>query len=392
MAKRDYYEVLGISRNATEEEIKRAYRKLAKKYHPDMNRDNKEEAGEKFKEVSEAYEILMDKGKRAAYDRYGHEGVEKTFGKGGFDWSDFTHFEDVRDIFRGFDDFFETGSIFDIFFGRPSTRVRPRGRVKMRGSDIKIRLKLTLEEIKTGVEKKLRISRLEQCPKCNGTGVEPGSQAEACSVCHGSGELREVQRSMFGQFVQVRTCPRCRGEGRIISNPCSKCKGQGRAKREATINLRIPKGVTAGNYIPVRGEGNAGPNNGPRGNLIVIVEEKEHGLFERRGNDLHCRVPISFSVAALGGEVEVPTLDGKVRLKIPSGTQTGRLFRLRGKGLPEIGGGREGDEYVEAVVWTPTHLSKQEIELFRNLAKYEADKIPKPGSSFFSKLKGKFRF
>lgn len=391
MAKRDYYEVLGVSRDATPDEIKRAYRRLAKQYHPDMHQDNKEEAAEKFKEISEAYEVLMDKEKRAAYDTYGHAGVEKTFGKGGFDWSDFTRFEDIRDIFRGFDDFFETGSIFDIFFGRPATRARPRERVRMRGSDIKIRLKLALEEIKTGVEKKLRINRFEPCTNCNGTGAKPGSRVEECPLCHGSGELREVSRSLFGQFVQVRTCPRCGGEGKIMTQPCPKCKGEGRVKSETTINIKIPKGVGTGNYITLRGEGNAGPNNGPRGDLIVIIEEKEHELFERKGNDLYCRIPISFSVAALGGEVEVPTLDGKVRLKIPSGTQTGKLFRLRGKGLPEVGSGREGDEYVEVVVWTPTHLSRHEIDLFRELAKYEEEKIPKPGSSFFSKLRGKFK-
>lgn len=392
MAKRDYYEVLGVSRSATEQEIKRAYRKLAKKYHPDMNRDNKEQAAEKFKEASEAYEVLMDKQKRAAYDRFGHAGVEKTFGKGGFSASDFTHSEDIRDIFRGFDDFFETGSIFDMFFGRGGTRVRPRGRVRMRGSDIKIRLTLTLEEIKLGVEKKLRITRFESCRKCSGTGAKSGSRPEECPACHGTGEKREISGTIFGQFVQVRPCPRCRGEGRIIGDPCPECKGEGRMKRESTINIKIPEGVGTGNYVTLRGEGNAGPSGGPKGDLIVIIEEKEHKLFERKGNDLYCKVPIPFSVAAVGGNLEVPTLDGKVRLKVPSGTQTGKLFKLRGKGLPEVGGGREGDEYVEVVVWTPTHLSKREIELFEELAKYEKNKIPKPGSGFFSRLRGRFRF
>ncbi|KPJ50268.1 hypothetical protein AMJ40_03400 [candidate division TA06 bacterium DG_26] len=376
MEKRNYYEVLGVSKTATEDEIKRAYRGLAKKYHPDVNRENKEEAAERFKEISEAYEVLMDKTKRAAYDRYGHAGVEKTFGKGGFDWSDFTHYEDIRDIFRGFDDFFETGSIFDMFFGRPGTRVQPRGRTTIRGSDIKIRLKLSLDDVKSGVKKKLKISRFEACGECGGTGAKQGSKPQDCPVCHGSGELREISRSLFGQFVQVRTCPRCGGEGRVVIDPCATCNGSGRVKRESTINIKIPKGVGTGNYITLRGEGNAGPKNGPRGDLFVIIEEREHEIFERRGSDLYCTVPIGFSLATLGGEVEVPTLDGRVKLKIPAATQTGKLFRLRGKGLPDVGGGRQGDEYVEVVVWTPTQLSKREVELLRELATYE--KIPKP--------------
>ena len=391
MAKRDYYEVLGVSKSASEADIKTAYRRLAKKYHPDMNRDNKVQAGEKFKEASEAYEVLMDKQKRAAYDRYGHAGVESAFGKGGFSSSDFTRYDDIRDIFGGFDNLFEGGSIFDMFFGRTGGRSRPRGRASVRGADIKIRLRLTLEEIRTGVEKKLKLERFDQCGTCKGTGVKPGSQAQECPECRGSGEKREVSGSIFGQFVQVRPCPKCRGEGRVVSDPCRACRGDGRAKRESTISVKIPQGVGKGNYMTLRGEGNAGPNGGPGGDLIVIIEEQEHELFQREGNDLYCRVPIAFSVAALGGALEVPTLDGKVRLKVPSGTQTGKLFRLKGKGLPEVGTGRQGDEYVEVVVWTPTRISKRETELITELAKYEKGKVPKPGSGFFSKLKGKFR-
>ncbi len=390
MAKRDYYEVLGIPRNAEEGEIKRAYRRLAKKYHPDMNKDNKEQAAEKFKEASEAYEVLMDREKRTAYDRFGHAGVEGSFGKGGFGASDFTRFDDIRDIFGGFDDLFEGGSIFDVLFGRSTAGTRRRPRTRMRGADIQIRLKLTLREVSSGTEKKLRLRRFESCDGCKGTGIQPGSQSEECPVCHGSGELREMSRSIFGQFVQVRPCHRCHGEGKIVTDPCRECKGDGRTKKETTISVKIPKGVGAGNYLTLRGEGNAGPKGGPQGDVVVIVEEKEDELFERRGRDLFLRIPIPFSVAALGGEVKVPTLDGKVKLRVPSGTQTGKLFKLRGKGLPALGGGGVGDEYVETIVWTPTNLSKDERQLFHQLAEHEKSKTPSP-ADFISKLKAKFR-
>lgn len=382
--KRDYYEVLGISRNATEGDIKSTYRRLAKKYHPDMNRDNPKEATEKFKEMSEAYEVLVDSNKRAQYDRFGHAGVSDAFGKGGFDWSNFTHFSDIRDIFGGFEDFFETGSIFDMFFGGPRRRQRYGRPHRMSGPDIKIKLKLNLKEIAKGVEKKIKYKRLERCPDCGGKG---GTSKETCPVCKGTGEIKQARRSLFGQIVNITSCSRCRGEGSVIKNPCRSCGGDGRVKKTATLTVKIPEGVATGNYIPMRGEGNVGPNEGPSGNLIVLIEEKEDDIFERKGNDLYCRVSISFSKAALGGEVDVPTLKGKVRLKIPSGTQSGKLFRLRGKGMPNLQGYGSGDEYVEIIVWTPTKLSSEEKRLIAELSKYESEP-PTPKKGFFSKIFG----
>jgi molecular chaperone DnaJ len=384
MAKRDYYEVLGVPRDASEDDVKRAYRRLAKQHHPDVNRDNPKEAEERFKEVSEAYEILMDKEKRASYDRYGHAGVSDAFGKSGFTWQDFSHFGDIEDIFGGL---FGGGNIFDIFFGgRTGTRQRRRTARQIRGSDLRVRVKVTLQEVASGAEKKVKLRRLEKCSECGGSGARAGGEVKVCPTCSGTGELQQVSRSVFGQFVNVSTCPHCRGEGTVISDPCAKCGGEGVERREAVLLVKIPPGVGTGNYIPLRGEGDAGPRGGPSGDVMVVIEEKNHPIFERRGDDLLLDLPVAYSVLTLGGRVEVPTLGGKVKMKIPAGCQSGRVFRLRGKGLPRLGGYGTGDELVRARVWTPQRPSgrlKAEIEELRDL---EEPQVPPPARGLFEDL------
>jgi len=381
MAKRDYYEVLGVDRNATQEEIKRAYRKQALKYHPDRNPGDKE-AEEKFKEAAEAYEVLSDPEKRARYDRYGHSGVSDIFGDRGFQWSDFTHASEFEDILGSI-----FGDMFGDFFGR-ARRTAARGRAQ-RGADLRITLKLSLEEIARGVEKKIKVKRMVRCPACGGSGSQSGGMT-TCPVCGGTGEIRRVSRSFFGQFVNVTECPRCGGTGRVIERPCSVCGGDGRVEGETTISVKIPPGVTTGNYIPVRGQGDVGPNGGPPGDVLVFIEEKEHEYFERHGNDVLYELPISFVTASLGGEVEVPTLTGRVRMKVPPGTQSGKILRLRGKGIPVLHGHGVGDQLVRVVVWTPTSLTREQKELLRELERYGNMTPPKDEKGFFRKIKSFF--
>ncbi|MCH7760315.1 molecular chaperone DnaJ [candidate division TA06 bacterium] len=378
MTKRDYYETLGIGRNATEDEIKSAYRRLARKHHPDMNRDNPKEAEEKFKELSEAYEVLMDSNKRATYNQFGHEGLSGSFGRGGFDFSrDFTHISDLEDVIGGL--FGGGGSVFDILMGGSQGRRRGgRGRRGERGGDLKIKLPLTLNEIDTGVEKNIRLKRLERCNTCKGTGAQSGG-LETCSTCGGSGEIQRVSSGLFGQFINVSACGRCRGEGKIISIPCPICHGKGRVEKETTLSVKIPPGVSRGNYLPLREQGNAGRNGGSPGDVIVLIDEKEDPIFERRDKDIFIRVPISYTLAALGGKIEVPTLTGQVKMKIPSGTQSGKVFRLRGKGLPRLEGYGRGDQLVEIVIWTPKKLSSEEKRLLKELEDLTEKKVPRPG-------------
>lgn len=365
MAKRDYYDLLGIPRDASEEDIKKAYRRLAKQHHPDMNRDDPKKAEEKFKEISEAYEVLMDPQKRAAYDRYGHEGVAPTFGKGGFTWSDFTRTDDLRDIFGDLlGGFFGGGSILDMLLGREG---RDRGYLQ-RGSDIRVRLKLDLNQIVEGATQEIQLSRFEKCTSCNGTGAK-GGRLTTCPVCGGRGQVKQVSQSLFGQFVNVSACSRCKGKGRVAEETCGECSGTGRVKRKTKISVKVPPGASTGNYIPLRGEGNAGQNGAPPGDLIVVIEEKEDLLFERRGDDIFIQALLSFTTAALGGKLEVPTLKGRVNLKIPSGTQSGKLFRLKGKGVPRLGGYGKGDQLVEVRVWTPQRPSAEERKLLKELEK-----------------------
>jgi molecular chaperone DnaJ len=370
--KRDYYEILGVARNATEEEIKQAYRRLAKQYHPDMNPNNRKEAEEKFKELSEAYEVLLDKDKRRLYDQYGHEGVARGFGPGGFDFRrDFTHAEDLRDIFgdllRGFGDF-GTGSIFDTLFGTGETQTRR----PVRGRDIHIRLRLSLEEIAEGTTKEIAISRFEKCAECQGRG---GKGTQTCPVCKGRGETRQVSRSVFGQFVQISTCPNCSGQGEIIRDTCANCKGEGRVRVQRTIKVRIPAGVRTDNYLPLHGEGHYGP--GGRGDVIIEIEEKEHPLFTRQNDDIIVEVPISITTAILGGEIEVPTLNGKKAIKINPGTKPNSIIRIRGAGIKHLDGGR-GDELVRITVHIPEKISNRERELLKELAKNQTEPVPPP--------------
>jgi molecular chaperone DnaJ len=375
--KNDYYDILGIPKNATDDQVKQAYRNLAKKHHPDMNRENPKAAEEKFKELSEAYEVLMDKQKRANYDQYGHAGVDPSFGQGGFDFGrDFTHAEDIQDIFGSMFGGGGGNSIFDMFFGGQGQGQRKRGRIERRGGDLQIRLPLTLEEIASGVEKTLQLKRYESCSGCGGSGVKSGVDVKDCSACKGSGEVRQVSRSVFGQFINVGTCPQCGGEGKIISNPCQGCGGEGRVKKDANIKVKIPGGAADGNYLPLRGQGNIGLRGGPAGDILVYIEEKQHPLFTRHGDDLIVGVSVSYAQAVLGCKIEVPMLNGKAELSIPSGTPSGKIFRMRGKGLPRLNSSGSGDELIKVEVWMPQKLSSDEKKLLKQLEELQKNKVP----------------
>ncbi|MBI3873225.1 MAG: molecular chaperone DnaJ [candidate division Zixibacteria bacterium] len=382
--KRDYYEILGVERNADAEEIKKAYRKLAVRYHPDKNPGDKP-AEEKFKEATEAYEILKDADKRRAYDQFGHAGLTGAgTGPGGF--SGFSHF-DLSDALRAFMRDFGAGGGgggFEELFGGG----RGRGASgPASGGDLRVRLKLSLEEILTGVEKKIRLKRMVPCEPCRGSGAQAGARSTQCPQCHGAGEVRQVSRSIFGQFVNITTCPRCRGEGEIIEKPCPSCHGEGRVEGTSTISVNVPPGVSAGNYITVRGAGHAGPRGGPSGDAVVLIEEEPHEQFERHGDDVLYRLPISFPQAALGEAMVVPTLNGSVKLKVPAGTQSGKLLRLRGKGIPHLRGHGTGDLLVQVFVWTPENLSADERALMEKLSHSRGGQPPKAGRSFLDKLR-----
>lgn len=365
MEKRDYYEVLGLQQAATKDEIKAAYRKLALQYHPDRNPDNKE-AEEKFKEATEAYEVLSDDAKRQRYDRFGHQGL-----RGG---QDFGQYQNVNDIFSMFSDIFGarggSGSIFDDLFGAAGGgRSGQRRNVGEPGSDLKIRLPLSLEEIATGVEKTLKIKRWKSCESCQGKGAKPGTGYTSCTACNGTGEVRQVTRSMFGQFINVSACGACGGAGQIVKEPCGTCQGEGRVRGETTLRVNVPAGVSAGNYIPLRGQGNAGRRGGPAGDVLVIIEEKEHTYFRRDGNNILYNLTISFPDAVLGGEVTVPTLDGEAPLTIEPGTQPGTQLTLKNKGIPNLNGYGKGDLVVLVNIYVPTKLSAKDKTLLKDLAK-----------------------
>lgn len=344
-AKRDYYEVLGIGRNATDEEIKKAFRKLAFKHHPDHNHNDGAE--EKFKEVNEAYEVLSDSDKRSAFDHFGHSGAEEVFGRG----------------FEGFN-FGGFGDIFDAFFGGATTTTRqaPQG-----GADLLYRIAITLEEAAFGCEKEINISRIEHCSLCQGTSSKPGSQPSRCPNCNGTGQVHRIQQSIFGRFTTTATCPKCYGEGRIITDPCPQCRGTGKEKRQRSILVRIPAGVDDGSQIRLSSEGQSGTRGGPSGNLYIAVSIAKHEFFQRDDDDILYELPINFAQAALGTEVEVPTLDGNIKLKIPSGSQTDTVFRLKGKGIPHLHRRGSGDQLVKLLVVTPDSLTKHQRQLFQEL-------------------------
>ncbi|MFQ6107703.1 MAG: molecular chaperone DnaJ [Thermoplasmata archaeon] len=368
MAKRDYYDVLGVDRNASKSEVKRAYRKLAKKYHPDLNKDNPKVAEEKFKEISEAYEVLADDRKRQAYDQFGFAGVESQFGGGGFTWSDFTHFNDIEDIFGRdfFRDFFGE-SIFNGLFGRPEVRRGPR-----RGRDLRLDVEIELEDVLNGVTRNLRIPHSVRCSECGGTGAEDG-KTHPCTLCNGSGQLQNVSRQGFSQFIRITTCPRCRGSGLAFDKKCRTCEGRGSVRKTSSIDITIPKGAYTGLRLKVRGEGEAGEPGAPLGDLYIVVHVRPHEVFERDGEDIWMQVPITFSQAALGATIKVPTLDGKAELRIPAGTQTHTTLRLKGRGLPRMNGHGRGNQLVQVIVTVPGKLTSQQRKLLEEFQKLTGD-------------------
>ncbi|HHI02040.1 MAG TPA: molecular chaperone DnaJ [candidate division Zixibacteria bacterium] len=381
MDKKDYYEVLGISRSADDNDIKSAYRKLAMKYHPDRNPGDKT-AEENFKEATEAYEVLKDPQKRQMYDQFGHAGLS---GGGGFEgFGGFGGF-DLSDALRAFMRDFGSGGGFDFGFGDFFGGGRSERR--NRGEDLKIRVALTLEEIAEGVEKKIKVARLGTCDDCNGSGAAPGHSLSTCPECRGQGQVRTISKTFLGTVQQVRTCSRCRGAGEIIAQPCHACRGEGRVREMNTVKVKIPAGVSAGNYMTLENHGNVGINRGQPGNLIIIFDEKEHDRFTRQGDNIVCQMPISFTLAALGGEVMIPTLNGSRKIKIPSGTQSGRVFRLKGKGIPHLNSYGSGDELIQVMVWTPTKLSSEDKRILSQLNQSTSFVPPRTDKSFLQKLK-----
>ena len=374
MTKRDYYEVLDVARNASEDEIKKAYRKLAMKYHPDRNQDNPSDE-EKFKEVKEAYEMLSDPQKRAAYDQYGHAGVDPNMGGGGFGGG------------QPFGDAF--GDIFGDIFGNMGGRQRGGPQV-YRGSDLRYTMEIDLEDAAKGKVTQIRVPNWDECDSCHGSGAEAGTKAETCPTCQGQGQVRMSQ----GFFSVQQTCPKCHGTGKYIPNPCKKCHGQGKVKTQKTLEVTIPAGIEDGMRIRNSGKGEPGINGGPAGDLYVEIHIKRHNVFERDGTDLHCTIPLSFTKAALGGEIEVPTLNGKATMNIPEGTQTGQRFRLRGKGMPHVrSASTVGDLYVHVEIEVPVKLNAEQKQLIEQLEvslNSNRDKHNPKAQGWFDKVKGFF--
>ncbi|MCB7068894.1 molecular chaperone DnaJ [Caldifermentibacillus hisashii] len=376
MAKRDYYEILGVSKDASKDEIKRAYRKLSKQYHPDINKEPG--ADEKFKEISEAYEVLSDDTKRAQYDQFGHAGANQDFdGFGGFGG-----FSDAG--FGGFED------ILNTFFGGGSTR-RRNPNAPRQGADLQYTMTLTFEEAVFGKETDIEIPREEQCSTCHGSGAKPGTHPEECPYCHGSGQISTEQNTPFGRIVNRRVCHHCGGTGQVIKHKCPTCHGTGKVKKRKKIHIKIPAGIDNGQQLRVAGKGEPGINGGPNGDLYIIFQVKEHEFFERDGDDIYCEMPISFVQAALGDEIEVPTLYGKVKLKIPAGTQTNTKFRLRGKGVKSVRSTTPGDQHVIVRIVTPTKLTEKQKQLLREFAEISGKTPDEQTDTFFEKVKRAFK-
>lgn len=366
-AKRDYYEVLGVEKTATDEELKKAYRKLAKKYHPDANPDNKEEAEAKFKELNEAYEVLSDKQKRSMYDQFGHSGPNGYAN----DFSGFSGFDGFSGGFNGAGVDFDLNDIFSSFFGGGGRRTNRNGPV--RGRDLKVHVEITFEEAAFGVSKEIVINRDEQCDTCKGTGSKPGTSAETCKVCGGRGTITTMQNTILGSFQSSRTCDNCGGTGKVISSPCTECKGRGTVKKQRRIKVSIPAGIDNGQVISLNGEGEPGLRGGGPGNLYITVSVKKHAIFTRKGDSIFCDVHVTFPQAALGAIIDVPTLSGVEKFDLAEGTQTGSIFTLKGKGIKNVNGRGVGDLYFTVIVDTPKRLNTEQRELIKKLAEVSGE-------------------
>ena len=382
MAKSDYYEVLNIAKNASAAEIKKAYRTLAFKYHPDKN-PNSKTAEEKFKEISEAYEVLSDSEKRATYDRYGHDGLKGAFGSGGFQWQNFTHFDDLSDLFGNLEDIFGGFGMSDLF----GTGGRRRQRGPRPGSSLQAEVAIDLKEAAFGAERTINLKRLETCDVCKGSKAKPGTKATTCNTCGGRGQVSTVS----GFFSIARTCNVCGGSGSILKTPCTNCDGIGRVPARKKIKVQIPKGVSDGIRLRVSNEGEAGEKGGPRGDLYVYINVRKNDIFERHMDDIYCQVPISFVTAVFGGEVEIPTLESTVKMKIPEGTQSGRIFRLRQKGVYHLNGSGRGDELCKVVIETPTNLSEEQKKKLKEFAQLCGENIEPQSQKFMKKIKEMFK-
>jgi len=382
LSKRDYYETLGVSKEADDKDIKKAYRKLAMKYHPDKNAGDKE-SEEKFKEINEAYQVLSDPQKRRAYDQFGHAGVDGGgFGQGGYG-------QGFGGGFGGFEDIF--GDVFGDMFGGGFGGSARRRNAPQKGNDIRYDARIKFEEAAFGVDREIKIDRQEECEVCGGSGAKPGTSRKTCPTCGGSGEIKTYKDTMFGRMVSATTCHTCRGEGTIVEQPCENCQGRGRVRKTKKIEIKIPAGVDDGSVIKLSGEGEPGLRGGPRGDLYVAISVEPHELFKRDGYDIYYDIPITFVQAALGDEIEVPTLDGKVKYKVAEGTQSGTVFRLKGKGVPHLRTGARGDQYVKVVVEVPRSLSEKQKEILRDFAKETGEEVHEQKKGFFEKVKDKLK-
>jgi len=377
--KRDYYEVLGVNKSASEDEIKKAYKKMARKYHPDLNPDNKE-AEEKFKEVNEAYEVLSDANKKARYDQFGFAGVDPNYGAGAgagggaYDAGGF--------------DFGDLGDIFGSFFGGGFNAAQRRNpNAPQRGESIRLGVTISFEEAAFGCEKEVSVDRYETCTSCHGSGCADGTSPEVCPDCHGSGQVQVRRQTPMGVFATTSPCGRCGGKGRIIKTPCTACRGSGLERKRRTIQAKIPAGIDNGQTISIRGQGHAGKNGGPSGDLLITITVRPHELFRREGTSVLCEAPITFAQAVLGAELEIPTIDGKVKYDLPEGTQSGTTFRLKGKGIPELNGRGRGDQYVTVYIETPRNLNREQKEALKKFAESVGDNNYEERKKFFKKFK-----
>ena len=376
--KRDYYEVLGVNKNATDDELKKAYRKLAKKYHPDANPDNKEEAEAKFKEVNEAYETLSNPQKRKMYDQFGPDGPQGFGGDAGGPFGGGNgYYSYTSSGFDGFDDFGDLGDIFSSIFGGFGGRTSRKQSGPRKGADLNFHMDITFEQAFLGVEKEIIINRNEECSNCHGTGAKPGTSVSKCPECHGTGQVRQVQNTILGQMQTTRTCSACHGTGEIIKEPCDVCRGKGTVRKQPKIKVKIPAGIADGQPVVLRGEGEPGEKGGPKGDLYITIRVKKHNLYSRNGNNVTCEIPISITQATLGGEIEIPMVDGtKEKYKIPEGTQTGTKFVIRNKGFKSVTSSAVGDFIFTAIVQTPKKLTREQRDLLTELAKTMNEQPP----------------